>query len=81
MNEERLRKIAQEEIKKQIMENLDSSIIFTYINNLEENLKNNYISKDKIRAKIDEICENHKIYEEYFVVVKVIDILKELLEE
>ena len=39
MLEEKLRKIAQEEIQKQIMENLDCSIIFTYINNLEKQLE------------------------------------------
>lgn len=40
MNEEELRKIAQEEISKQIMCNLDSALIFKYIQNLEEENKN-----------------------------------------
>lgn len=54
MNEEILRKIAQEEIQKQIMENLDSSIIFTYINNLEKQLE-----QEKEEREIAE--ENHKV--------------------
>lgn len=40
MNEEEIRQIAQEELSKQIMENLDSGIIFKYINTLEERNKN-----------------------------------------
>ena len=35
LSEEELRKIAKEEISKQIMQNLDSAIIFEYIKNLE----------------------------------------------
>lgn len=39
MNEKEFRQIAQEELSKQIMENLDSGIIFKYINTLEERNK------------------------------------------
>lgn len=35
LSEEELRKIAKEEMSKQIMQNLDSVIIFEYIKNLE----------------------------------------------
>lgn len=39
MNIEDVRKIAEEEMTKSIMKNLDSSIIFKYISNLENELK------------------------------------------
>ena len=39
MNEKEFRQIAQEELSKQIMENLNSGIIFKYINTLEERNK------------------------------------------
>lgn len=49
MNEEEIRQIAQEELSKQIMENLDSGIIFKYINTLEERNKD-----------LEEIEKEHK---------------------
>ena len=39
MSEEELRKIAKEEASKFIMENLNSVIIFTYIQNLEKEIE------------------------------------------
>jgi uncharacterized phage infection (PIP) family protein YhgE len=39
MNEEEIKKIAQEEMNKAIMKNLDSSIIFKYISNIEKELE------------------------------------------
>lgn len=102
MNEEILRKIAQEEIKKQIMENLDSSIIFTYINNLEKQLeqekekniadmikdtefsdfiKERYILKNKIRAKIEEIKNTCYYNEGDATAVEQVFILEKILEE
>ncbi len=39
MNENELRKIAKEEITKAIMDNMDSTLIFTYIKNLEDRIK------------------------------------------
>ena len=39
MNEKEFRQIAQEELSKQIMENLNRGIIFKYINTLEERNK------------------------------------------
>ena len=39
MSEEELRKCADEETMKQIMDSLDGSIIFTYIQNLEKELE------------------------------------------
>lgn len=50
--EEKLRKIANEEMKKAIMENLDSSLIFTYIQSLEKELNQ---EKEK----------NKELFEEY----------------
>lgn len=44
MSEEELRKITQEEIAKQIRENIDSALIFQYVSELEEKVKN----QDKI---------------------------------
>ena len=47
MEIEQLKNIIKEETQKQIMNNLDSSLIFTYINNLEEeNKKLKNIIKD-----------------------------------
>lgn len=68
MNEEEIRQIAQEELSKQIMENLDSGIIFKYINTLEERNKDlEEIEKEhkeengRLRDKIKEL-EKEIIY-------------------
>ena len=39
MEEDKFREIAQQEMKKAIMENLDSALIFTYIQKLEQENK------------------------------------------
>lgn len=39
MTEEEFKKFAEKTMQEQIMKNLDSSLIFTYIRNLEEDLK------------------------------------------
>lgn len=39
MSEEEFRKIAQEEMAKQIRENIDSALIFKYVSELEEKVK------------------------------------------
>ena len=57
MSEEELRKIAKEEASKFIMENLNSVIIFTYIQNLEKVI-------EKQQKKIDELKKYEKYYEE-----------------
>jgi len=60
MSEEELRKIAKEEASKFIMENLNSAIIFTYIQNLEkeiENLKGINKEHQKINGKLREEIE------------------------
>ena len=64
MNEKEFRQIAQEELSKQIMENLNSGIIFKYINTLEERNKDlEEIEKEhkeengRLRDKIKELEE------------------------
>ena len=55
MSVEELRKIAKEEASKFIMENLNSAIIFTYIQNLEkeiENLKEINKEHQKLNGKL-----------------------------
>lgn len=39
MTEQEFKKFAEKTMQEQIMKNLDSSLIFTYIRNLEEDLK------------------------------------------
>lgn len=60
MELEELRKIAQEEIKKQIIENLDSSLVFTYIQNLENENKK---LQDKLKESIPRAVMEEKIKE------------------
>lgn len=71
--EELIREYANKAMEKQIKENLDSSLIFKYIDNLEKennrlreyekyyqkeiNLLDNYIPKQKILDKIDALKE------------------------
>ncbi len=62
MSEEELRKIAKEEASKFIMENLNSVIIFTYIQNLEkeiENLKEINKEYQKLNEKIIQEMANY----------------------
>lgn len=62
MSEEELRKIAKEEASKFIMENLNSAIIFTYIQNLEkemENLKEINKEHQKLNEKIIQEMANY----------------------
>ena len=76
MEEDKLREIAKQEMTNAIMNNLDSSLIFTYIKNLEDKNKElenyyknekvlwdrkDYISKSKIQEKIEEIKERKDI--------------------
>ena len=58
MNEEEFRQIAQEELSKQIMENLNSGIIFKYINTLEER------NKDLEQIEKEHKEENGRLREE-----------------
>lgn len=62
MSVEELRKIAKEEASKFIMENLNSVIIFTYIQNLEKEIENlNEINKEhqKLNEKIIQEMANY----------------------
>lgn len=77
MSEEELRKIAKEEASKFIMENLNSVIIFTYIQNLEKVI-------EKQQKKIDELKKYEKYYEEMEEVNKKfisVDKIKNKIEE
>ena len=58
MNEKEFRQIAQEELSKQIMENLNSGIIFKYINTLEER------NKDLEQIEKEHKKENGRLREE-----------------
>lgn len=75
-NIEELRKIAQEEMEKQIKENINSSLIFKYVNDLE---KENKTLKEK-NKKAKEYIQNIR---QYFSedcqadFVNVIELLKE----
>lgn len=44
-----------------------------------EDVNKYFISKDKIKEKATYLCQRYNIYEDYFIVEKVIDILDELL--
>ena len=59
---EELKKFTQQEMTRIIKENLDSGIIFTYIQGLEDKIKDintNYISKDKIKERLNYIKSNY----------------------
>lgn len=57
MNEEQIRKIASDEFNKNIMINLDSSIIFKYIQGLEEENQKQKETIDEISKIVHEIKE------------------------
>lgn len=61
MNEEQIREIAKETFAENIMNNLDSSIVFKYIQELEqENQKYKEVInelRDYLKARI-EVCDN-----------------------
>lgn len=78
MNELEIRKIAKEEFISNVMNNLDSTLIFTYIQNLEQKVNN-------LQSKIDKAIEY--LNEEYDVEPKELyglvsaDKLLEILKE
>ena len=76
MTEQELRKIAQEEISKQILKNIDSSLIFSYVSELE---KNN-IPRRKIEEKIQELKNIKGDYMTCVAINERIAVLEELLE-
>lgn len=71
MNEKEFRQIAQEELSKQIMENLNSGIIFKYINTLEERNK----ELEQIEKEHKE--ENGRLRDEIKQKDKIIDLMAE----
>ena len=77
MSEEEIKKIAKREFINNVMENLDSALIFTYIQNLEQKLqqKENIIkeAKDFINGK--DLKENEYRFAEDFDFAKLLEIL------
>ena len=79
MNELEIRKIAKEEFISNVMNNLDSTLIFTYIQNLEQKANN---LQSKIDMAIEYIKIQQKVFKDYDIVIKnqlnnLLDILKE----
>lgn len=81
---EELKKFTQQEMTRMIKENLDSGIIFTYIQGLEDKVKNidtNYISKDKIKERLNYIKSNYsQVGGNYFMMEYQINLLEEMLK-
>lgn len=57
MNELEIRKIAKEEFMNNVINNIDSSLIFTYIQNLEQKVNNLQSKIDKAIILIDKYLE------------------------
>lgn len=83
MNEEEIKKIARETFIENVMNNLDSAIIFKYVQELEQE---NARLKDKIDKAIKYLYEHsyyndgdgvHYINEDEYCVDYLLDILKE----
>ena len=55
MSEEEIKKIAKREFINNVMENLDSALIFTYIQNLEQKLQ----QKENIIKEVREIFKDY----------------------
>lgn len=55
MSEEEIKKIAKEEFMNNVMKQLDSTLIFTYIQNLENQLQ----QKENIIKEVREYINNH----------------------
>lgn len=81
---EELKKFTQQEMTRMIKENLDSGIIFTYIQGLENKIKDmntNYIPKDKIKERLNYIKSNYsQVDGNYFMMEYQISLLEEMLE-
>lgn len=66
MNEKEFRQIAQEELSKQIMENLNSGIIFKYINTLEERNKDLEEIEKEHKEENGRLREENKKLQEFY---------------
>ena len=81
---EELKKFTQQEMTRMIKENLDSGIIFTYIQGLEDKIKDintNYISKDMIKERLNYIKSNYsQVGGNYFMMQYQINLLEEMLK-
>ena len=76
MSEEEIKKIAKREFINNVMENLDSALIFTYIQNLEQKLQ----QKENIIKEVREKIENTTINCEG-VAEDLIDDILEILDK
>ena len=76
MEEDKLREIAQQEMKKAIMENLDSALIFTYIQKLEQ--ENKELEYKLAVEKTDNIYHKEETCEETIPRYKILEKIKEL---
>lgn len=68
MSEEEIKKIAKREFINNVMENLDSALIFTYIQNLEQKLQQKENIIEEVREYIKENnyhCKNQVEQEQY----------------
>ena len=61
MNELEIRKIAKEEFISNVMNNLDSTLIFTYIQNLEQ-------KENNLQSKIDKAIEYYETHQQECVI-------------
>lgn len=82
MSKEEIKKLTRNEMEKFIKTNLDSFIIFMYVQNLEEELdKKDKIIKEKIE-EYEEILQSSIIKEDYKKEVEhIIRVLEELKGE
>ena len=58
MSEEEIKKIAKREFINNVMENLDSALIFTYIQNVEQKLQQKENIINEVREKIENTTIN-----------------------
>ena len=83
MNEEQIRELAKETFAENIMNNLDSSIVFKYIQELEqENQKYKEVTDklSKLIYKIDDLRKHTGGYPTHYM-DDLVDILKEVEHE
>ena len=77
MSEEEIKKLAKEEFINNVMEQLDSTLIFTYIQNLETQLQ----QKENIIKEVREYFKNHTLKYDDIMIIKPSDVLEILDKE
>lgn len=92
MNKEEIKELVKETFIENVMSNLDSALIFTYIQNLEEKNKQLQQERNKYKNIVEEIGEmifnddtyihyDENIEDHYIYESDLIDAYKYLLEE